>query len=244
MGRYLLFRLYGPMCSWGDVAVGEVRPSEARPSKSAVLGLLAGALGIRRDREEEHRELDRCLRFAVREDSSGLLLADYHTVQSAKSSRKGFYLTRGQELADSGQVGTLVTTRQYRMDALYTACITLAASESPVTLDRLAEALERPVFVPYLGRKACPPALPMQPQIIEADDLAAAFATVRFADAEFIAGLDLTDRPFVHFEDQASAGLAATHVFFRRDAVLSRKRWQFQVRREHRAPTAGARQEE
>src|SRR5256885_4103212 len=45
---YLVFRLYGPMCSWGDIAVGEVRPSTVPPSKSAILGLIAAALGTKR----------------------------------------------------------------------------------------------------------------------------------------------------------------------------------------------------
>ena len=45
---YLVFRLYGPMCSWGDIAVGEVRPSTVHPSKSAILGLIAAALGVKR----------------------------------------------------------------------------------------------------------------------------------------------------------------------------------------------------
>jgi CRISPR system Cascade subunit CasD len=35
--EYLLFRLYGPMASWGEIAVGEMRHSEVKPSKSALL---------------------------------------------------------------------------------------------------------------------------------------------------------------------------------------------------------------
>jgi CRISPR system Cascade subunit CasD len=38
MRDYLLFRLYGPLAAWGDIAVGEYRPSFAHPSKSAIIG--------------------------------------------------------------------------------------------------------------------------------------------------------------------------------------------------------------
>ena len=57
MHEYLLFRLYGSMASWGDIAVGEFRPTFDHPSKSAVMGLIAAAMGIRRDEEERQREL-------------------------------------------------------------------------------------------------------------------------------------------------------------------------------------------
>jgi CRISPR system Cascade subunit CasD len=52
MSQYLVFQLHGPMASWGVDAPGEVRHSHELPSRSALLGLLAAALGIRRDEEE------------------------------------------------------------------------------------------------------------------------------------------------------------------------------------------------
>nr|WP_284509571.1 CRISPR-associated protein Cas5 [Salinivibrio costicola] len=48
MRDYLVFRLYGPLASWGEPAVGGDRPTSAYPSRSAVLGLLGAALGIKR----------------------------------------------------------------------------------------------------------------------------------------------------------------------------------------------------
>src|SRR6266699_2816470 len=80
--EYLVFRLYGPMCSWGDIAVGEVRPSTMHPSKSAILGLVAAALGLKRpdtvrDENERttlevaHSTLAHGYGFAVRVDAPG-----------------------------------------------------------------------------------------------------------------------------------------------------------------------------
>ncbi len=51
MARFLLFQLAGPLASWGEIAIGEDRHSAPYPGRSAVLGILASALGIRRAEE-------------------------------------------------------------------------------------------------------------------------------------------------------------------------------------------------
>ncbi|WP_295540003.1 CRISPR-associated protein Cas5, partial [Thiolapillus sp.] len=51
MDDYLVFQLYAPLASWGGQAVGQERPSDDHPGRSALLGLLAAALGIRREEE-------------------------------------------------------------------------------------------------------------------------------------------------------------------------------------------------
>lgn len=107
--EYLLFQLYGPVSSWGDIAVGEYRPSYERPSKSAVLGLLAAARGVKRPNtgadeierqalDEIHSRMASDYGFAVEsialcagQDAGegrgralpvlGSLLLDYHTIQ-------------------------------------------------------------------------------------------------------------------------------------------------------------------
>ena len=65
MNDYLLFRLYGALASWGDIAVGNIRPSYGYPSKSSVIGLIAAALGVKRDKHEKQTELSKLL-FSVR----------------------------------------------------------------------------------------------------------------------------------------------------------------------------------
>jgi len=81
MREFLIFRLYGSMVSWGDIAVGAIRPTSDHPSKSAVMGLIAAAMGIRRDEEERQRELAEGYLIAIRIDAPGILLRDYHTIQ-------------------------------------------------------------------------------------------------------------------------------------------------------------------
>ena len=57
MTQYLLFTFAAPLASFGAVAVGERRPSWDRPSKSQIIGLVAGCLGIERGEEARQQAL-------------------------------------------------------------------------------------------------------------------------------------------------------------------------------------------
>ena len=78
----LLLRFAGPVQSWGINSKFEVRRTENALSKSGVTGLLAAALGIRRD---EDVSILNQLRLGVRTDQEGSLLKDFHTVHSEKN---------------------------------------------------------------------------------------------------------------------------------------------------------------
>ena len=69
----LLLRLAGPLQAWGYDSKFETRRTGREPSKSGVIGLLAAALGRKRDESiEDLREL----RFGFRVDREGQLLHD------------------------------------------------------------------------------------------------------------------------------------------------------------------------
>ncbi|MBE0448544.1 MAG: type I-E CRISPR-associated protein Cas5/CasD [Actinobacteria bacterium] len=230
MEDYLIFRLYGPLAAWGDIAVGEYRPSFAHPSKSAVIGLLAAALGIRRDDEGRQKSLTEACLFAVRVDAMGTLLRDYHTSQ-APSAKKGVtYYTRRSELA-TDNLNTILSSRDYRCDAVYTVAISVR-EEAAYTAQQLADALLRPVFTLYLGRKSCPLALPLQPQVVSASTLRDAFANVVFDDDE-LSEVFRSSCASIHWEDGQVSGFEREHVITRRDTPLSRTRWQFGERYEN-----------
>lgn len=232
MRDFLLFRLYGPIASWGETAVGEVRPTAVWPGRSAVVGLLAAALGIRRDEEERQRELASSLGLAVRVDSAGELLRDYHTVQVPPQRRGVSYRTRRDEIG-SETLNTLLSQRDYRVDTLYTLAIWHKGEATSGALPQWAEALWRPRFSLYLGRKACPPALPLAAHIVTASDLRNAFEKAEFPDEAVLGLLPVTGEQIFVWEETESAGMVALHVKPRRDDPTSRKRWQFSERDEY-----------
>ena len=239
MREFLIFRLYGMMASWGDIAPGEVRPTFDRPSKSAVMGLIAAALGIRRDEEERQRELAVGYLLAIRIDSPGSLMRDYHTVQVPPAGNSGTndsFTTRRDELAvPREELNTILTSRDYRSDAVYTICLWGRSASPPYSPATIRYALENPVFVLYLGRKSCPLSLPLHARVVTAENLAEALRTVRFPDNPFIAPLLSRHEARVFWEGDETSGFDREQTLLRRDDLSSRRRWQFQDRREHSA---------
>ena len=118
MAEFLVFQLYGALASWGDIAVGDDRPSLGQPTKSAIAGLLAAALGIKRDDEAVHAQLAHHYATAVCIRAEGEWLRDYHTIQVPGG--KQTYPTRRQELLSyPRRLNTVLSRRDYRTDAIY-----------------------------------------------------------------------------------------------------------------------------
>jgi len=242
--RFLIFQLYGPMASWGDAAVGEVRPTEDRPSRSALLGLIAAALGLRRDQDAEHRVLAESVRFGMVVDRVGVPLSDYHTIQFGKPKRGRIFNTRAEQLGGrSHDLSTLLSERHYRCDAEYRAAAWLAAVDCPWSLEDFRQALLRPVFVPYLGRRSCPLALPLAPTIVEADSLAAAFlAEPSRPDGHPLtpkSGATTQPRSLFWEGEEQTGGVPASRRGIRRDTPLSRSRRTFGRRHEFHGTLGG-----
>lgn len=234
MRQFLLFQLYGPMASWGNVAVGEQRPTAGHPSKSAVLGLLAAAKGIRRTEETIHRDMTKGYGFAVRVDIPGELLRDYHTTQVPPAKGKATFFTRRDELRNDA-LSTILSTRDYQTESRYTVAVWIKKdATAPFGLAVLLDALKTPQLVPYLGRKSCPLAVPMCPQVLAADNLKSAFTESSFPADTLLAYIKQPTQISYYWEalDDNAAGMTASMVYPRRDQSLSRKRWQFAERDE------------
>jgi len=224
------------MSSWGDIAVGEYRPTVNCPTKSAVLGLLAATFGIRRHEEDAHLGLHQGYGFAACLLEPGELLRDYHTIQIPKGQKE--YATRRDELVfDRQDLCTILSKRDYRMDS-YALAAFWRREKAPFPLDYILKKLHRPHFVPYLGRKACPLALPLNPKVMEAETFREAFSRYPVYSPVIRARDSLHKKTVRYFWDQkepdgVSFGLQATMVYPRRDKVISRKRWQFANRDEY-----------
>jgi CRISPR system Cascade subunit CasD len=239
MSELLVFRLFGPLASWGEVAVGEIRPSAVRPTRSALLGLLAAARGIRRSDDEAHAALSAGFAFAVRIDLPGVPLVDYHTVNWRRPKRETV-LTRGDELrAPRDELHTVQSWRHYRCDALATVAVESRTAAS-CSLEELCAALERPVFPLSLGRKACVIALPLGPEIVAADTLAGAFRQYdrrRPLPAKLAYRTKAARSVEIAWDEDlrvpSGTDPVGARLVERRDQPLSRRRWRFASRREH-----------
>jgi CRISPR system Cascade subunit CasD len=235
MGKHLVFLLHAPLGAMGGVAVGERRVGFDRPGKSAIVGLIAAGLGLDRSDEAAHAALADGYGLGLGEIVSGRLLFDY-TAQTPPQRQNRHFATRREELSVD-DLGTILTVREYRTDPAY--LVVLWPRGTPHwSLDQLADALKRPHFTLYFGRKACPLGVPLDPRAVEADDPRSAIQTylaVRTPEqTNFLRDLRLDGSPSVLALDLDGAGDRANimRIERRRDALESRRRWQFGLRSE------------
>lgn len=239
---FLVFQLQAPFSSWGEVAVGEYRGSAAHPSVSAIVGLLGAALGLERTDEESLDHLRDSYGFAVGILMEGRLLRDYHTAQVPSRSELSDRprATRRQEL-DVQNLETILSTRDYQQDAMSLVALQVrAGAQAFRSLEEMAAALRRPIFTLYLGRKACPPAAPLWPQVIPAISALAAFDTFRarfetrrsqVPESTVIEPMPAPIR--MAFDDYIAAGAPKDITTWRKDRVIRRAGWLFGDRQEH-----------
>lgn len=137
--KTVLLKFSGPLQSWGTSSHFEKRHTDFHPSKSAVAGMIAAAFGYRRGEDEKIKRLNQ-LHFAVRVDQPGRILRDYHTAHKYKPN------------GDPDR--TYVTERYYLEDAVFVVAV---GSEDDEWIMEIAEALKKPYFQPFMGRRSVPP---------------------------------------------------------------------------------------
>lgn len=158
MPNTLFLRLAGPMQSWGERARWSVRDTAPEPTKSGIVGLLACALGLNAD--VDLRSLSEKIRIGIRCDQPGTRLVDYHTVGGGydepmllMADGKPKYIPNTNPKLPH----TEPTHRAYLCDASFLAAIQSDAE----TIAQLADAVQNPIWIFFLGRKSCPPSEPV-----------------------------------------------------------------------------------
>ncbi|MEZ0368066.1 MAG: type I-E CRISPR-associated protein Cas5/CasD [Candidatus Sericytochromatia bacterium] len=173
MAEFLILRLQGVMQAWGKHTYEDYRPSELFPTRSALSGLLGACLGLDRQDSESLQALDASYRYAVRVDQRELnggrlevqRIFDYHTIN--------------ESIRATGQVRTdpIQSYREYLYDAQFTVALSLTDT-SRYTLEQLTQAVQTPVYTPFLGRHSCPLSRPLFERHCEAADAMQALAQV------------------------------------------------------------------
>lgn len=140
MTATLLLQLAGPLQSWGSDSHFEIRRTELIPTKSGIVGMIAAALGRKRDADISDLT---ALQIGIRVDRPGTVISDFQTAKSIKHS--------------------YTSKRYYLADAVFLAGI---SSENTKFLETICHALNHPVYPLYLGRRSCPPGRPLKPHIV------------------------------------------------------------------------------
>lgn len=142
----LLLRLVGPMQSWGTTSRFDQRDTGKEPSKSGVIGLLAAALGIDREKWTDLEPLTH-LSMGVRHDRPGVPKRDYQTAGCATDT---IIKADGTQAKDGG----VVSDRFYLADAAFLVGL---ESDDRSLVERIHAALRNPFWPLALGRKSYVP---------------------------------------------------------------------------------------
>ena len=137
----LLLQLKGPLQSWATEDGYTHRNTGSLPTKSGVIGLVASALG--RARGSDISDLA-ALRFGVQPVHTGPRLTDFQTMGKRADGKPN-----------------PLETKEYLQDSTFTVGL---ESTDLRLLIRIGAAIQHPVYMPYLGRRAC-----RQPALFESD---------------------------------------------------------------------------
>ncbi len=170
MAEYLILRLQGVMQAWGRHTFEDYRPIESFPTRSGVVGLLGGCLGIDRQDIAQREHLSNSISMAVRMDQrhcSPIMMTDFHTVLKARMAKGN----------DKSNKNAVMSYREYQCDAHFTIALGLK-QHSFYSLDQLECALKAPQYTPVLGRRSCPITAPLFQQRMVTENAVQALAAI------------------------------------------------------------------
>ena len=199
--KLLTFLLSAPLQSWGDSSRWDHRATASMPSKSAIIGMLGCCLGYERgdERLRELRELSEKLRVTVRGDRPGRPVWDFQTVQNPGGKiLNAMGKPRGE---------TIITPKQYLQDAAFQ--IFIQGDES--TLNDCFQAMRHPKWTLCLGRRSCPPALPVIPRMLEEYDTLKD-ALEQYYDPNLLSGVDFMECQIEAMPGETYAGRDITRM--------------------------------
>ena len=154
----LHLRLEGPMQSWGTRGRWNVRDTAMEPTKSGIIGLIACAMGCKRN-DPQLEELSQKLTIGVRVEKPGKIEVDYHTVSRWQyiNNRLTISPLKTAEGKYDKRKTTELIYKSYIQDGSF-----LVLVAGPLNLLKKIEgAFQDPKWPVYLGRKSCPPIRPV-----------------------------------------------------------------------------------
>ncbi len=180
MQDFLIIKLQGAMQAWGGHTYEDYRPSLIFPTRSAIIGLLGACLGIEREDLAELKALDKSFELTVRANQRKIVqreksmskppvsmqkITDFHTVQHAR------------KVDGKPRPEAIVSRREYLCDAEFTLALAFAENAS-YGLDRAKQAIQKPVYTPFLGRRSCPIQSPLFEAVISGENSQAALSQI------------------------------------------------------------------
>ena len=142
--KTITIRLEGIMQSYGessDAPTANYKTTGDHPTKSAIIGMIASALGYRRD-DERIESLNK-LSYAVRIDQPGSQMVDYQNIR----------------YRDKSKVKNTQTWHYNLQEAVFLVAV---SSQDDKAIEKIEYALHHPRFALFLGRRSNVPFGPLE----------------------------------------------------------------------------------
>lgn len=177
MPDFLILKLQGVMQAWGEHTFEGLRPSANFPTRSALVGLLGACIGVDRADRNAQQDLADSFQYAARRDTEKpvwmpntdetqwkaftmVKITDYHTVKNARKEYEGL----------KPHKDTIQTWREYLLDAVFTVAL-WNTEQAIFSLDKIQQAVMKPKYTPFLGRRSCPLGRPLFEACISAENV-------------------------------------------------------------------------
>lgn len=180
MPRHLLMRFDAPLTAFGGETIDNFGVIRDFPACSMITGLLASALGWRREDDERLNRLQQRIVMGTRIERAGERLTDYQTAM-LDSKDKGWTTRHIPEKRRGGATTYMsphLRYRDYHADSTVLVVLRLYPADESPNLDDLADALDCPARPLFVGRKSCLPSHRLFCGWKEADHLLDALITV------------------------------------------------------------------
>lgn len=152
----LFLRLEGALQAWGShEGKFVIRGVKEAPTKSGIIGLICASMGLSRTEATMRLPDFAKLIIGIRIDRPGRRWWDYHT--SGGNMGRIEEDMQGQKSNKANDIKTKITRREYLCDASFL----VAVQGETALISEIKSALENPVWTLYLGRKSCPPSVPI-----------------------------------------------------------------------------------
>lgn len=181
MQDFLIIKLQGAMQAWGGHTFEDYRPSHIFPTRSAVVGLLGACLGIDRADIQGIADLNSSFELMVRADKRKVQtkqfgqikekiltmhkMTDFHTVLDAR------------KVDGSARTDAIISHREYLCDAEFSLALEFR-NNAVFNLEKVKQAIQKPYYTPFLGRRSCPIQQPLFKSIVAAENAQKALAQI------------------------------------------------------------------
>jgi len=181
MKDFLIIKLQGAMQAWGGHTFEDYRPSYIFPTRSAVVGLLGACLGIDREDIQGRADLNASFELTVRPDSRKIQTEQFgRTTEKTLNMQK---MTDFHTVLDARKVDgaprpdAIISHREYLCDAEFSLALGFK-NNAVFNLEKVKNAIQKPHYTPFLGRRSCPIQRPLFEKIVAAKSAQDALAQI------------------------------------------------------------------